>query len=122
MTIQVATPSEDIDDDTFEEEGDGTEYNMRELMDQVYQLRDLIITVPTDQVTTLKSGLITRKAKDNVKLKKADVSVVTDVLSFLVLPAKKDGVLLEGYSDVRVKIGPKKSVTVMEIRVPSDEF
>jgi pyruvate dehydrogenase complex dehydrogenase (E1) component len=125
MPIEVASPIDGIDDtdpSLFEEEGDGTEYNMRELMDQVYTLRDCIMTVPTEQVAILKSGLIARKAKDNTKLVKNNISTPADVLSFLVTPAKKNGAELEGYSDVRVKLGPKKSVKVLEIRIPSDEF
>lgn len=118
MTITVANPSDGLEDldDQFVEEGDN-EYTMRELMDQVYELKDCIITVPSDQVETLKQGLIMRKGKDNAKLKRNDITTTPDVLSFLVTPSKEPG-----YSDLRVKLAPKKSVTVKEIRVPSDEF
>lgn len=122
MSIEVVTPSDVIEDDLFEEESDGTEYNMRELMDQVYANRDIIITVPTEQVSILKQGLITRKAKDNVKLKGSDITTIKDVLSFLSYPHKKGETVVEGYTDVRVKLGPKKSVQVLEIRIPNDEF
>ena len=122
MSIELIIENPDpADDDTFEEEG--SEYNMRELMDQIYSLRDCIITVPSDQVAILKQGLIARKGKDNAKLKKNDITTASDVLSFLVTPAKDEsGVAIEGHSDVRVKLGPKKSVTVKQIRVPNDEF
>lgn len=123
MPIEVAASPNDLEDveDQFEEEGD-SEYTMRELMDQVYTLRDCIITVPTDQVPILKQGLIARKGKDNFKIKKADIATSPDVLSFLVTPHKKNGVEVDGFSDVRIRLAPKKSVTVKEIRVPSDEF
>lgn len=124
MSITVANPIEGLDpdlEDSFTEEGED-EYTMREAMDQVYQLRDCIMTVPTDQVETLKQGLIARKGKDNAKLKKAEVAVGSDVLSFLVTPHTRDGVPVPGLSDVRIKLAPKKSVTIKEIRVPSDEF
>jgi hypothetical protein len=119
MTITLANPSDGLEDvdDQFVEEGDN-EYTMRELMDQVYELKDCIITVPSDQVEILKQGLIMRKGKDNAKLKKNDITTTPDVLSFLVTPNKTE----QGYSDVRVKLAPKKSVTVKDIRVPSDDF
>lgn len=128
MPIEVANPIDDldlIDEDSFtfeSDEGEGTEYNMRELMDQIYAERDLILTIPADQVPVLKKGLITRKGKDNVKLKSADIATAQDVLSFLVTPTKKNGVVQDGLVDVRVKLGPKKSVRVLEIRKPNDEF
>jgi hypothetical protein len=124
MPIEVANPTEGLEDadDLFEEEGSGTEYNMRELMDTIYKMRDAIFTVPNDQVQALKTGLIIRKGKDNSKLKKADISPASEVLSFMIYPAKKDGVEIPGFSDVRVKLGPKKSVTILDIRSPNDEF
>lgn len=123
MTIEKANTDSEADDDFFQDEGSDSEYNMRELMDQVYKLKDIIITLPTDQVALLKSGLINRKAKDNVKMKEAGLPPDPNVLSFLVYPAKdKQGEEIPGLSDARVKLGPKKSVTVFEIRKPSDDF
>lgn len=126
MTIeQAGLLLEEIDEDSFEEEdsGLGTEYNMRELMDQVYKLKDCIITVPKDQEKLLRQGLIVRKSRDNGKMKTSGLTGSTDVLSFLSYPAKDaDGKDSETIVDVRVKLGPKKSVTVIDIRVPNDEF
>ena len=123
MSITVATPDEDLDDDAFiGEDEDGTEYNMRELMDHVYKNKDIIFTLPNDQIPILKSGLITRKGKDNAKFKDADIINAKEYLSFLVTPAMKDGKEVPGHSDVRVKLGPKKTVKILDIRVPNDEF
>lgn len=124
MPIEKANPLEALDeDDFFQEEGEGTIYNMRELMDQVYSTGDIIFTVPADQVELLKKGLITRKGKDNVKMARAGVKTDGKVLSFMVYQSKtKDGELREGLMDVRVKLGDKKSVNILEIKVPSDEF
>jgi hypothetical protein len=120
MPIELAPADRDTED-LFKEEGDGTEYNMKELMDQVYELKDVIFTVPADQVDILKKGLITRKGKDNARLKDAGVSVDQSVLSFLVYPHKgNDGKEIEGVSDVRVKLGPKKSVSILAINIPDD--
>jgi hypothetical protein len=124
MPIERVDPNlETEDEDLFQEEGDGTEYNMRELMDQVYKLKDCIITVPSDQVPLLKQGLITRKGKDNAKAKSGGLLPDQSVLSFLAYPAKDSkGKELDGITDVRIKLGPKKSVSVLEIRVPSDDL
>lgn len=123
MPIEVANPLTDIDEDDFTEEGEGTQYNMRELMDLVYKSRDLIFTLPADQVSTLKNGLIIRKGKDNLKLKRAELPPDNQVLSFFVYAAKDEkGQEREGIADVRVKLGPKKSVQILEVRIPSDEF
>lgn len=121
MAIQQANPLDGIDDDSFKEEGDSI-YNFRELMDQVYQNTDVIFTVPADQVDLLRSGLITRKSKDNAKMKNAGLAGDNKVLSFLVYPAKKNGEVIESVMDVRVKLGPKKSVQIIDIRIPSDEL
>lgn len=122
MAIEQANPMDGIDDDdAFKEENE--QYNFRELMDQVYQNEDIIFTVPDDQVELLRGGLITRKSKDNAKAKSAGLPSDNKVLSFLSYPAKdKKGKLIPGASDVRVKLGPKKSVVILEIRIPSDEF
>lgn len=120
MGITLATDNldQDTDDDLFQEED--VTYNFRELMDEVSKLRDCIITVPADQVEDLRLGLITRKAKDNAKLKNSGLLPDNMVLAFLVYPAKKDGKEIPGLMDVRVKLRPKKGVQVVEIRVPDD--
>lgn len=123
MSIELGNSLVDLDDEAFEEEDSSTEYNMRELMDQVYLHKDLIITIPTEQVNILKQGLITRKAKDNTKLRENGILSVGDVLSFLVYPSKdKEDKEIEGISEVRIKLGPKKSVNVLAIRIPSNEL
>lgn len=124
MAIERAedTPTDNtVDEDDFKEED--SSYNFRELMDCLYADKDLILTIPADQEQLLRAGLIIRKAKDNAKLKSADVKGDGDVLSFLSYPAKdKTGAERPDIRDVRVKLAPKKSVTVLEMRRPNDEF
>lgn len=120
MTIErVDTITEDSDE--FKEEGDN--YNFREIMDNIYVERDLILTIPADQESMLRQGLIIRKAKDNAKVKNAGVLPDGDILSFLSYPAKdKEKNDIPGLVDIRVKLGPKKSVTILEMRKPNDTF
>lgn len=130
MTIQLASPdSTDLatDEDKFTEEfsglEDSTEYNFRELMDEVSKTGDLIITIPADQEGLLRQGLITQKSKDNAKLKTSGLMPDNMILAFMAYPAKdKDGIEREGVTDVRVKLRPKKSVSVLDLRIPNDEF
>lgn len=123
MGILPANPLDGVDEDTFEEEGDGTEYNFRELMDQIYHNPDCIITIPNEQINLLRQGLIVRKSKDNFKMKRAGITADTRVLSFLIYPAKeKDGTDSITNSDVRVKLAPKRSINIIEIRMPDDEI
>ena len=112
------TPEEDL----FQEEGD-TSYNFRELMDMLTDKRDLIITVPNDQVETLKKGLYARKSKDIFKLNKAGVKAGTDILSFSTYAAKdaSGGESLDN-TCVRVKLGARKGVTVLSIEIPDNEL
>lgn len=125
MAIQPANTNDGIDeDDGFKEEVlEGTSYNMRELMDQVYQNNDIIFTVPEDDVAILKKGLIVRKGKDNAKVKDSGLRPDGLVLSFNIYPAKdSEGKEKPGLMDVRVKLGPKKAVQVLDIRVPDTDF
>lgn len=120
MSIEVAIPDDEPDNDSFHEEG--INYNFRELLDQVYEHIDIIFTVPTNEVQILRDGLASRKHKDNAKLKDGGLPD-NRVLSFLVYPAKDpEGIEMIGVSDVRIKLEPKKGVTVLDIRVPSDTF
>ncbi len=110
-------PSLDEDLNLEGENAELTEYNPKELMSQVYLHKDVIITIPSDQVKILKDSLIDRKNLDNRKLQASNIPTSGETLSFLVIPGKD-----EGFSDVRVKLGMKKSVSVKEIRLPNDEL
>jgi len=113
-----------MEEDTSINDPEDLSYNFRELMDLLIEKRDIIITVPTEQVDVLKKGLYARKGKDTYKLSKAGVKAGTDILSFLTyFPI--DSVTKEENKEhtcVRVKLGARKSVTVINIEVPDDEL
>lgn len=99
-------------------------YAFRNLMDTLVLHKELIITVPSEEVDKLKKGLIMRKSKDNGLLKKQNLIPDEDVLSFTTFP-KLDEVTkkpVEGQTCVRVHLGPRKSVTVLNIQVPDNEL
>ena len=114
-----------MDDDIFEEviEDDPTAFSPRALLDEVMKLEDIIVTIPATELNKLKNSLMKRKARDNAKMKSAGVPIDTRVLSFNDYPAlDAEGKPREGLLDVRIKIGERKSLTVLEIRKPSDDL
>lgn len=126
MSIEVGSPTDgmiDRDDDNFQEADDGTSYNFRELMDMIAATPDIILTVPADQVELLKAGLVTRKSKDNAKLKASGMMPDSNVLAFLVYDYKNEAGEVEADKKcIRVALRPKKNVTILKIEVPSTEF
>lgn len=102
---------------------DSDEYNFRQLMDTIYEVKDIILTIPEDQLQELKDGLQDRKAKDNVALKKRGALPVTETLNFLSYPATdKKGNELEGQISVRIKLLPRRSIDIIKMEIPTDEL
>ena len=114
--------SKEIEDDDFVDED--SSYNFRQLMDALTANKDLIITVPSDQVDMLKAGLIMRKSKDNKIASRRNLIPSDEVLSFKIYSArdKETKEVIEGQHCVRVKLSARKSITVLEIEVPDNDF
>lgn len=112
---------EDFDFDEISDENG--EYNFRQLLDNIIDNIDVIFTVPSDQVQLMKTGLTTRKAKDNQKLRASGIQPGAEVLKFVVYPTKdKDGNIIEGQTCVRVSIGQRKSVTILAMELPDNDL
>ena len=112
-------PALDSDDDNFEEED--ASYSFRELMNLLFEKKDIIITVPTEELPALKKGLYSRKAADTQKLTKAGILASGDVLSFQTYQAVDDmGRKQEGATTVRIRLAQRKSVTILSIEIPDD--
>lgn len=114
--------TDNIDSDDFMEEDNL--YNFRQLMDTLVLHKELIITVPTEQVKQLKNGFVMRKSKDNKLLQRKKLIPDNEVLSFTVFPKKDDVTqkLVPGETCVRVRLGPRKSINVLEIKIPDNEI
>jgi hypothetical protein len=111
----------EVDDDSFLEEGEDVSYSFREIMDMLIEKRDIILTVPADQVPALKKGLYTRKGKDVQKLTRAGIRSGNEVLSFLTYhPKDAEGKEIEDQMCVRVRLGARKSVTIINVEIPDD--
>jgi hypothetical protein len=125
MSIHKTSPNTDNEDDLFEEiiDDEGTHFSPRALLDEITRLEDCILVIPEGELERLKKNLTKRKARDNAKMKSAGVPVDTRVLSFIAYPAKdKTDNVREGLLEVRVRLGERRNLTVLEIRKPSDEL
>lgn len=116
--VPAVPPIESLEDDS-----DATEYSFQELLDALNESRDLILTVPSDQVTELQEGLQARKSKLNYAARQKNVEPPKDRLDFLVYPAKDSkGREIEGQTCVRVRLKARKSVDIIKMEFPSSEL
>lgn len=112
----------DEDDDGFLEED--TTYNFRQLMDMIVLNKDVIFTIPSDQEEPLRAGLIMRKGRDNKMAIRRGLLPIDEVLSFNSYPAKDPTTKkqIKGQVCLRVKLAPRKSVTILNVEVPDNTF
>lgn len=122
MTIDKAIDN----DDMLEEEAmmdEDSSYTFRQLMDLLLEKKEVIVTVPSSQVNILRKGLSMRKNKDNRIAEAKGLLKNEEVLSFTSYPAMdSDMRLIANQSSVRIKLAPKKSVTILNVVVPDDSF
>lgn len=105
------------------EEEESSAYNFRELLDLLNESKDLILTIPADQLEELKEGLRTRKAKDNYGMKRRGIPPPQDALSFVDYPATDEAKNeIEWQRCVRVKLIPRKTVDILKVEIPSSDF
>ena len=110
----MTTPVEDILDD------ENTSYDFTELYNTVVQNKDIILTIPRDQVELLKKGLSVKKSKENQKLKSAGLVASNEAFSFLTYDDEETKETEN--TKVRVKLGPRTTVNVLKIEVPDDNI
>lgn len=110
------SPVPDLDEDS-------AIYSFQEILDALNESRDLILTIPSEQVAELQEGLQARKSKSNYAARKQGIEPPSDRLDFLVYPAKdKKGVDIEGQTCVRVRLKARKSVDIIKMEFPSAEL
>lgn len=110
----------DLDEDATFEDDAGTSYDFAELLAAVQESKDLILTVPEEQVEALKVGLSNKKAKENKKLKAAGLAVPRDALDYIVYKTKEDE--KQGTTHVRVKYGPRTQINILKMEIPDDRI
>lgn len=101
-------------------EEEGTSYNFGELLDTLILHKDVILTVPDDQIDDLRKGLSLAKAKRNAKFKESGLAPMTEVLTYVPYKDKET----EGTEDskVRVKLGPRTNVLIKKLELPDDSL
>ena len=99
---------------------DGEVYTFNELYDAIAESKDLILTVPKDQVELLKKGLSMKKTKENAKLKNAGVAINKEAFEFIVYENEET----KGTENtkVRIKLGPRTSINVLKMEIPDDSL
>lgn len=96
----------------------GTDYTYSEILQTVEIHKDVIITIWPQQVDTLKKGLAVRKSKQKKKLEGQGIVQDEEFLSFNAYTSKT----IKGAVDVRIKLAPRSSITVLGLNVPDDEL
>lgn len=102
----------------FEEDVDT--YDFRQLYDTLIEHRDVILTIPEDQVEFLRKGLSVHKAKFNAKLKANGLVPSTDSVTYTVYKTKEDEDTPNTH--VRMKLGPRNGITVLKMEIPDDSL
>ncbi len=110
-----------LDEETTEEETSAMRFD--ELLNALYEVRELLITVPLDQVDELKEGLRSCKGRHNYAIRRKGGIPPTEMLEFADYPAKNDqGEVLNGQQTVHVKLKPRKAVEIYSIKVPDSSL
>ncbi len=106
----------DLNEDALED--DEASYDFSELWKAVQEQKDIILTIPKEQVQSLKIGLSSKKTKENKKLRDAGLSVPKDALEYLVYDdaETKD----TPNTKVRIKYGPRTKINILKMEIPDD--
>lgn len=117
--METDTSNESEFEKVLSDEEDST-YNFQELLDALVENRDIILTVPKDQVEALRKGLSVVKAKRNAKLKGAGLAVSTDAITYNIYDDKetKD----TENTKVRIKLGPRVGINVIKMELPDEQL
>lgn len=102
------------DDDLAEDTG----MTLHDLYAELLLKDELIITVPTADIDSVKGGLISIKGKENSKLRAKGMPVDNNKLTVTVLPAKED--TQAGFSRVHLILAKRKTYNIAKIEAPED--
>ena len=98
-------------------------YNFSELLNVLYQHKEVLVTIPSEQLTELKDGLQAKKSRDNYALRKKGGQPPSEMLDFLDYPSKDSaGAAIEGQTVVRIMLKPRKAIDIISIQLPDDSI
>lgn len=103
--------------DSLEEEEE-EELSFSELLASATLNGEIIITIPKEETTRVKTGLKNTKAKQAQKFK--DDGLVPDPSVFTFY--EKDSEDMEGYVELTIILSRKSTVKVAKMVIPSDDF
>lgn len=108
MTLPIASEDDGASNMTFQE-----------LLDTLYSNRELLVTVPTEQVRELKDGLQALKSRTNYAIRQKGGIPPSEMLAFLEYPAKdNEQKVIDGQTVVHIRMKPRKSVDILNIAIP----
>lgn len=99
------------------EELDPQGMTYRQILRMLEGQKELILTIPEDEVDDLKRGITRLRSRDNSKLKNAGLEVSEETLTYLPLPCT-----IKGMSRIQIRISAKKTIRVAKIEIPDDKF
>lgn len=103
-----------MEDDLEEETG----MTLHDLYAELILKDELIITVPTADIDSIKAGLISVKGKENSKLRSKGMPVDNSKLTVTLLPAKED--TQAGFTRVHLVLAKRKTYHIAKIETPDD--
>lgn len=108
----------DFDDDDFEEEQQGTasteQMTLHDLYAQLLLSEDIIITINSDDFDSLKAGITSVKAKENIKLKNKGMPTDNTTLRFTQLPCEECNAM---EMRVQISLTKRRTFTIKKLEV-----
>lgn len=101
---------EDLDEDN--------NLTLHDLYAELLLKDELIITIPSTDFISIKTGIISIKGKENSKLKAKGMPVDQNKLTITVLPQTED--TPEGFIRVHLILAKRKTYNILKIEEPSD--
>lgn len=100
----------------LEDEEDG--YSFRRLLNILVEHKELIITINKDDEHAVKRNLTALKSRDASKLKSAGIEPGDEMLSYTSNPVTDDPDKIV----LHVRLGPRKSVKIHDLKLPDNNF
>ena len=97
------------------------ELSFMEIYSSVMLNNEIIITIPTEEVERVKTGLKNLKAKQATKMKEEGLVPDPSVFTFIEKPCEEEE-FQSTHVDLSIQLSRKSVVKVARIKIPDDNF
>lgn len=97
------------------------ELSFMEIYSSVMLNNEIIITIPTEEVERVKTGLKNLKAKQATKMKEEGLVPDPSVFTFIEKPCEEEE-FQSTHIDLSIQLSRKSVVKVARIKIPDDNF